>query len=278
MTLVQLVADQPRGLTLSEIGERCDLNFRTAQGLLRLLKELGMVDLDPRDKRYRLGPAVGLLMGSQSFSQILRPICADTVYALADALGQQVAIATIDHGELEIILQASNNSVASADGIGSQQRVANPLSMCAGTLLMAHGDSPVWRGAAPRVIERQTRHFEITDSAELQQRFATIRQQDSYLLEKHDGAWRAVLAVPVRFQGHVFAALATHLAMNDPRASDQLSVATWCEAHRQHLQRAADDMSARWAITGSTGSPGANKAATKADMPVSTNVVPEKGR
>lgn len=144
--LIEVVAASPNGLTLTEISERSDINFRTTQGLLRSLKELGYLDLAPRGKRYRLGPGVTLLMGSHSLSQILEPILSETIYNLAKEWGQNVALATVDQGGLELVCDCNPNEPHSLSGI---KKVKHPLRICTGRLLLAHGDSPVWRGTAP---------------------------------------------------------------------------------------------------------------------------------
>jgi IclR family acetate operon transcriptional repressor len=242
LTLVELVAAEPAGLTLTEIGERCDLNFRTAQSLLRSLKDLGMLDLDPRGKRYRLGPAVALLMGSQSLSQILRPILADTVRSLAEELDQNVALATIDQGTLEVIC---NYDPSRPGALGECVRVDNPLSMCTGQLLLAHGESPVWLGAAPQVIARLEKTLG-KDPGTIHQDFKRIREQGWNLLERDQGPYRAIIAVPLRHQGHVFAALATHLPSGDPRGSSAAALRRWRDNHHQKLDHAARVIAQRW--------------------------------
>lgn len=242
LVLVEMVAAEPDGLTLSEIGERSDLNFRTAQGLLRSLKELGLLDLDPRGKRYRLGPAVALLMGSHSLSQILRPILADGVRSLAEELHQNVALATVDQGALEVVCSYDPNRPGRLD---ATIRVDNPLNMCTGQLLLAHGDSPVWRGAAPQVMARLEKALG-SELDTLDQGFRRIREQGWNLLERDNGPHRAIIAVPLRHKDHVFAALATHLPSDDPRGRSADGLRRWRDDHQQKLNEAASKIAQRW--------------------------------
>ena len=240
--LIAQVAEDPDGLTLTEVAEGSELNFRTAQSLLRSLKELGLLDLDPRSKRYRLGPAVALLMGSHSLSQVLRPILADTVRSLAEELDQNVALATIDLGVLEVIC---NNDPSLPGVLGESIRVDNPLNMCTGQLLLAHGESPIWRGAAPGVISRLEKNLG-NDPNTLHEDFKRIRAQGWNLLERDEGRYRAIIAVPLRHQGHVFAALATHLPADDPRGRSAAALRRWRNDHHQKLNQAASVIAQRW--------------------------------
>lgn len=240
--LVEMVAAEGDGLTLTEIGERCDLNFRTVQGLLRSLKELGMLDLDPRGKRYRLGPAVALLMGSHSLSQILRPILADPIRTLAEELDQNVALATVDHGTLELVC---NYDPTRPGTLGEAKQVDNPLSMCTGQLLLAYGESPVWRGTASQMIS--TLEMQIgADPATIHEQSARIRKQGWHQLELSRSEWQAVLAVPLSHQGKVFAALATHLRRGDPRGRNASAQRRWCIEHVEKLNAAAAAIAQRW--------------------------------
>lgn len=242
VTLIDQIAAAPDGLTLTEVGERSDLNFRTAQGILRSLKELGLLDLDPRDKRYRLGPAVALMMGSHSLSQILRPILSQAVRSLAEELEQNVVLATIDQAELELVCAYDPQRPGQ---LAPTRRTDNPLNMCTGQLLLAHGDSPVWRGAAPKRIERLEQQTG-ADVESFTDTFATIRDQGWHLIEREKGPWRAILAVPLCHGDHVFAALATHLRSGDPRGRSAAALRRWRDDHRTHLEAAAANMAARW--------------------------------
>jgi DNA-binding IclR family transcriptional regulator len=103
LTVLQLVADSPGGLTVQQLAEQVGVHRTIAYRLLSSLTEFRLVAKGD-DGRYR--PAAGLAVLGASFDRNVRQVSLPTLRALADELGttvslliaegdQQVAIAVI---------------------------------------------------------------------------------------------------------------------------------------------------------------------------------------
>ncbi|MDT5147421.1 MAG: hypothetical protein QOC58_2066, partial [Mycobacterium sp.] len=103
LTVLQMVADSPEGLTAQQLADQVGVHRTIAYRLLSTLAEFRLVAKGD-DGRYR--PAAGLAVLGASFDRNVRQVSLPTLRALADELGttvslliaegdQQVAIAVI---------------------------------------------------------------------------------------------------------------------------------------------------------------------------------------
>ncbi len=103
-TVIELVAMEPSGLTISQIGEKLSLPAPTVFRIVRKLVAIGFLEGAGRYTLYRVGPRLHriaeLLYGSESFSSLASQILQD----VADELHLAVYIASLFENEAPLII------------------------------------------------------------------------------------------------------------------------------------------------------------------------------
>jgi DNA-binding IclR family transcriptional regulator len=100
--MLQLIADNPGQVSLTDIAESLGLAKATAHGLLRTLQEVGFVSLGPdggsAPHRYALGPALLGLGDSRLDRNELRSHAVNWADSLAGRSGEAVQLAALESG------------------------------------------------------------------------------------------------------------------------------------------------------------------------------------
>ncbi|NLC95723.1 MAG: IclR family transcriptional regulator [Bacilli bacterium] len=121
IAILELVAQQPKGITLNEIAKELKLPTTSAFDIVHTLKQEGMLELDPYSKLYTLGPKV-LLIGQQYLKnndliQIAKPFMID----LAEKLHKTCFLAKeMDNQVLYINKYEPQNALITMAQIGSR--------------------------------------------------------------------------------------------------------------------------------------------------------------
>ena len=109
MDIIELIADEPAGLRLSEIGRQLDMPKSAAHRLLTSLCQRGFAVQDETSQRYRLTvklAAVGFrILASSGTSDICQP----SLNRLAMRTGELVRLALVDGGTLLWIAKAQGS-------------------------------------------------------------------------------------------------------------------------------------------------------------------------
>jgi len=119
--ILELVAQQPKGITLNEIAKVLKMPTTSAFDIVHTLKQEGMLELDPYSKLYSLGPK-SLLIGQQYLKsndliQIAKPYMID----LAEKLSKTCFLAKeVDDQVLYINKYEPLNAVITMANIGSR--------------------------------------------------------------------------------------------------------------------------------------------------------------
>lgn len=99
-SLLQLVAQSPAPLRLTEISRRAQLNHATTHRLLASLVDYGLLTFEEAERRYRLGLRVlelaGVLLDSMEIVDVARPDLAK----LAEEANETVHLATVERSEV----------------------------------------------------------------------------------------------------------------------------------------------------------------------------------
>ncbi|MFB3894150.1 MAG: IclR family transcriptional regulator [Phycisphaerae bacterium] len=106
LDILELVAAADNGLTLQELSKRMSLKPPTVFNLARTLSSRGFLEKIGSPPRYRLGPAVLELAGSQVNKSLLRR-APDSLKKLHAAVGGSAVLAQARAGEVMKILRVS---------------------------------------------------------------------------------------------------------------------------------------------------------------------------
>ncbi|MDQ1361910.1 MAG: hypothetical protein QOJ44_2287 [Acidimicrobiaceae bacterium] len=148
--VVEFLGSHPDGdFTLSELCRRLELSKATAHGLLATLTERAWVVRHPRDKTYRLGPALITLAGAAGTRQLeVVDYARDEMQDLAKDLGVQ-CVASAVLGDDIVLLAVVGSARPLSIHVQAGQRI--PLAPPLGTVFLA------WAG--PTRIDRWLRRL-----------------------------------------------------------------------------------------------------------------------
>ena len=236
--ILELLASEQEGLSLSRIAERLDLRPQTAQGLLRTLEAHEMVVQGGRGAPYVLGPGVHRLsrkwMGGRDGAMLARK----TVQDLARSVGEYVLLAELRGGTLMPLVEANPEQPLMVTSEGAFS--GHLHSMATGKLLMAYLDKEQREEIVASLDLEKAGPRSVTDPAELRRQLERIRRQGYAVCIEENTASIAAVAVPVRGAARrVVAALGVAL----PRI--RFPVARRREL-RERLQAAAAEIERLW--------------------------------
>jgi DNA-binding IclR family transcriptional regulator len=150
LDILELLAEEPRGLTISEIGEKLGVARSSTHGLVHNLLWRGYLTLDhPRDRRFRLGARL-IHLGLAVMDRVdLRSAARAPLERLVEATGSPAYIAVPDRGELVYVdkLAPARRDIAADLRIG----VRRPIHCSSlGKALLAALDE----GSASAIVSR----------------------------------------------------------------------------------------------------------------------------
>lgn len=201
--VLELVADRPSGLAISEIAALLQMPVSSAHALVRRLEDLDYLGRRRSDRRYYAAPRLVRLgiriAGGLQVMTIARPFIAD----LAARTGEDVYLALVeDRGVLYADRATGSQSLRLDIALGTLR----PLHATAvGKLYLALLDEPELKTALRRMkLERYT-DTTLTEPRTLLKELQKIRRADYALTngEHIDGV--ASIAVPIRDASGAFA-------------------------------------------------------------------------
>jgi len=125
LAVLELVADSPQALTLTEIASDLGLPPSTAHGLVGTLADAAYLQRDKDSLRYRLGPGLGKLAAAFRAQVDLIMLAGPAMDRLQEATGETVSLTVLQGDEILFIDKRTANG---------QIQVVNPI----GTRLPAH--------------------------------------------------------------------------------------------------------------------------------------------
>jgi len=110
--ILRLIADNNRGLGISELAKRLGMSKGTVHGIMAALKEVGAITRDPITKRYNLGYTI-LELGNRGLSRIpLREVARRHMEGLMEETGESVFLGILnDHHILILDVVESNKEL-----------------------------------------------------------------------------------------------------------------------------------------------------------------------
>lgn len=191
--ILQLIAESPAPVGLTQVAEALDLAKATTNGLLKTLQDVGFLDHDPDTGKYQLGRALIEMGGAQIDPNDLRSHAMNWADSLASRSGESVRMAAFVAGEPTIV-----HHVFRPDDTLQQFEVGGHVPIHAtalGKALLAWSGFPGRRMDGE--LDRYTQHT-ITSSRDLNRALVDVRRLGwaADIEEYHPG--EASVAAPLR--------------------------------------------------------------------------------
>jgi len=188
--VIELLADTPHGLTISEIAQRLGLSISEIFRVIMVMERRAWLRKGPGD-RFRVTPKVLDLAFRATPAEELSAVAAPVMYDLAQRIGQSCHLVVRNEDQGLVILRQEGPGPT-----GLSVRVGASLSLeksCSGHVLLAfapmHGSATTGTGARLDAVRAQG--YEMMDSAR------TLGVIDiSYPVFGFDGQVAAALTVP----------------------------------------------------------------------------------
>lgn len=195
LAMLELVADWPQGLTLTEIASDLGLPPSSAHGLVGTLADAAYLQRDEDTLRYRLGPRLGKLAAAFHAQVDLITLAGPVMDRLQEATGETVSLTVLQGNQILFIDKRTANG---------QVQVVNPI----GTHLPAHatGSGKAMLAFLPEVALRrlyphaalpQRTPRSLTSRRELERSLQAVRRRGFALDEQESelGVWAAAAAI-----------------------------------------------------------------------------------
>jgi DNA-binding IclR family transcriptional regulator len=194
--ILELLARESRGLALSDLAKRLDLNASTAHHLLATLKARGLVAQDERSKTYRIGyRLVGLVNRFLSGTE-LYPAGIGPVEELRDLSGETSYLSVFQGREVAVIISLTGMRPVQARRFHRQGQ-SNLHSTATGKILLAFlTPADTARLLANRELIPFTPNT-ITEPSQLQAELEGIRERGYALDREEDYVGVECVAFPV---------------------------------------------------------------------------------
>jgi IclR family acetate operon transcriptional repressor len=203
VTVLELLAEAPDGLRVTDVAHALDVHKATASRLLATLSTRRVLDRDGSG-RYRLGPAflrfaASALTGLEMVSQA-RP----DLEVLSRRTGETVNLAILDGAEVVYVDQVTGDHAIVAGNWVGRRSPAHCSS--SGKVLLAFGDDATRERVLAGPLERRTSHT-VTDPRRLRSLLDEVRRRGyaRSVAELEDGL--TTVAAPVVTRGELVAAV-----------------------------------------------------------------------
>jgi IclR family acetate operon transcriptional repressor len=181
-------------LGVTELSHRLGLHKSTVHRLLASLQKGGLVERDPRNRKYSLGirliELAGTMLNSRNVPQVVRPY----LHYVADAVEELTYLAYLDRGAVLNVEQVPGPHLVQS--VGWQGRRTPLHCTSAGKIFMAHMPEKelekVLQAGLPRLTPKT-----ITDPADLRYELERVREQGYATAFEELEEGTNALAVPI---------------------------------------------------------------------------------
>ncbi len=161
-------------LGVTELSHRLGLHKSTVHRLLASLEKGGLVERDPRNRKYSLGirliELAGTMLNSRNVPQVVRPY----LHYVADAVEELTYLAYLVRGEVLNVEQVPGPHLVQS--VGWQGRRTPLHCTSAGKIFMAHMSEKQLERVFEAGLQRLTAKT-ITDPADLRYELERVREQ-----------------------------------------------------------------------------------------------------
>jgi DNA-binding IclR family transcriptional regulator len=198
--ILELLGRESRGLPITELAGRLQLNVSTAHHLLATLKARGLVAQDDRTKVYRIGSRLVALVNRFLLGTDLYPAAVSVVEELRNLSGETSYLSVFEDAEINVLIAFTGLRPVQARRMHRPGQ-SNIHSTASGKLLLAY-QPPEQAAALLAAVDRpQFTPHTITDLDELLGELAAIRSQGYALDREEDYLGVQCVAAPV-FDGN----------------------------------------------------------------------------
>lgn len=184
MDIIQVLAAEPRGLSVAEIARQLGFNVSTTHHLVATLRRRGFLDQDPETRTYRLGYRLVSVVNEFVSEADIYAVGAGPIRELRDASGDTAYLTVLQDRDIFVVFEAT--------GIHPVQtrRLRPPGQMvlhgsASGKTLLAHLPDEQRRPLISETpLTRFTPHT-ITSPSDLEAELAAIRAQ-GYSLDREE--------------------------------------------------------------------------------------------
>ncbi|MCL2496575.1 MAG: IclR family transcriptional regulator, partial [Clostridiales bacterium] len=194
--LLQVLADESRELSLTEIADKLGWPKSTAHGILATLLDYRFVDQSPTNGRYRLGIRLFEFGHKVAQNWDIRQIALPVMHKLNSRFGEMVQLATEDSGEVLYIEKVdSTHIIRTVSETGA--RLPMHCSALGKALLAYRNPAEVKRILNKSGMRRMTGNT-ITDTASMDIELAKIRKQGYAIDNRETLEGLSCVAAPIR--------------------------------------------------------------------------------
>lgn len=225
--ILELLGRESRGLPISELASRLQLNVSTAHHLLATLKARGLVAQDERTKTYRIGSGLVALVNRFLAGTDLYPAGLGPVEELRDLSGETSYLSVFQGGETVVMIALTGLRPVQARRLHRSGQT-NLHSTASGKLLLAFQPPEQSRALLSSLERPRFTPRTITDVNELLTELESIRSQGYALDREEDYIGVQCIAAPV-FNGNgecVAAVSVSYPAAPPERTSDLVPLVT----------------------------------------------------
>ena len=193
---LELLADENREVSLTELSGKLGWPKSTAHGILSTLRDYRFVDQSSQNGKYRLGIRLFEFGHKVARSWDIRAVALPAMQRLNGLYGEMVQLATDDQGEVLYIEKIdSTHKIRIVSEIGA--RLPMHCSGLGKALLAHKSPAEVRRIISQHGMERMTRRT-ITDQAALEHELSRIRQQGYAVDDREIMEGLRCVAAPIR--------------------------------------------------------------------------------
>ncbi len=206
LMILDLLTENPHGLSLSAISRKLNMAKSTTHGILSTMRDFGYIEQSPFNGYYKLGMRLFEAGNVIANNMDVRRIAIPYIQKLVDEVHETVHLAVLDKGEvLYIDKQECIRSFRIISQVGS--RLPAHCTGVGKALLAYLPAEEVKRIIATKGLQRYTKHT-ITDPVKLEAELESIRKQGYALDNQEIMESLQCVAAPIRnYDGKVCAAI-----------------------------------------------------------------------
>ncbi len=199
LRMLEILASEPQGLTLSQLSDRLGLLRQTTQGLLRTLQAHEMVNQADKGRPYLLGPHICQLARRWTDHRGRALLARDVVCVLSRRINECVLLAELRGTAVFGLIDARSDQPLTVSY--ECESFTHPHAMATGKLLMAFLPPDRQKALLAKLQLTKIAPRTITSRQRLRKELTDVYRQGYAVIIEESAAGLGSLAVPVRDAG-----------------------------------------------------------------------------